>query len=114
MKQPRGDNPAHPTMQVTGCVERGVIAGSFVLTQVDGSGSGDPVGTGPNKVPEPNLQTPQGWPATAMRTTRQPRPTLRSLNRGSDLGKFVGKRVAVTGGSRAIAIKQASAPGHLG
>src|SRR5215213_3329113 len=31
--EPRHDNAAHPTMRVTGCIEPGVIAGTFMLTQ---------------------------------------------------------------------------------
>jgi len=42
--QERSDNAAHPTTHLTGCVERGVIPGSFMLTQVHiadtGAGSG--------------------------------------------------------------------------
>ena len=100
VKQPRSDNPAHPTMQVTGCIERGVIGGSFVLTQVDGSGSGAPVGTGPNEVPEAE-QICRNAPGVAGNGDAHNTPaatyTLRSLDRGSDLGKFVGNRVAVAG-----------------
>src|SRR4051794_10822255 len=33
--EPRRDNAAHPTLHVTGCIEPGVIAGTFMLTQVD-------------------------------------------------------------------------------
>ena len=33
VKQPRSDNPAHPTMQVTGCVERNVDALLFCARQ---------------------------------------------------------------------------------
>src|SRR5215218_4136086 len=37
--EPRRDNAAHPTMHVTGCIEPGVIAGTFMLTQVDVGGT---------------------------------------------------------------------------
>src|SRR5829696_6330921 len=39
---------AHPTMRLTGCIERGVIPGSFMLTQVDVPGSD---GTGASTIP---------------------------------------------------------------
>jgi hypothetical protein len=100
-KEPRNDNAAHPTMHVTGCIERGVIPGSFMLTQVDVAGTDAAAGT----------TTPGGSPGTSgqaddramagERVDAHAAPaqtyTLRSLERGTDLDKYIGKRVAVTG-----------------
>ena len=99
--QERSDNAAHPTMHLTGCVERGVIPGTFMLTQVHMADTGAAAeGTEPGRPPGTSGAT-SGRPMTAERPDAHAAPadryTLRSLERGSDLGKFVGKRVAITG-----------------
>jgi hypothetical protein len=98
---PRDDNAAHPTMHVTGCIERGTIAGSFVLTQVDvagtdaGAGSTIPGGSrGTSGQADDRAMAGERADAHAVPARTY---TLRSLERGSDLGQYVGKRVAVTG-----------------
>jgi hypothetical protein len=98
---PRDDNAAHPTMHITGCIERGVIAGSFVLTQVEvagtkaGAGSTVP-GESPGTRGHADDRAMAGERADAHAVPARTY-TLRSLERGSDLGQYIGKRVAVTG-----------------
>jgi hypothetical protein len=98
-QEPVGNDAAHPTLQLTGCVERGVIPGSFMLTQVrmadtaaQGTEPGRPPGTSGTSNDRPMTgERPDGHAVPADRCT------LRSLERGTDLGEFVGKRVAITG-----------------
>jgi hypothetical protein len=78
--EPRNDNAAHPAMNVTGCIERGVIPGSFMLTHVTVAGTD----AGAGKRADAHTAPAQTY-------------TLRSLERGTDLGSFVGKRVVVVG-----------------
>jgi hypothetical protein len=100
-QEPGGDNAAHPTLHLTGCVERGVIPGSFMLTQVNIAGTDAPArGTGPGRPPGTS-GTSNDRPMAGERPDAHAVPadryTLRSLERGTDLGEFVGKRVAITG-----------------
>ena len=91
--EPRRDNAAHPTMHITGCVEPGVIAGTFMLTQVDlagtdaGAGSTIPGGSrGTSGQADDRAMAGERADAhTAAAATY----TLRSLERGTDLRKFV-------------------------
>ena len=103
--EPRRDNAAHPTMHVTGCIEPGVIAGTFMLTQVDVGGTeasteGGAGSTSPGASPATNGQADDrampGERADA-HAAAAPTYTVRSLERGTDLRKYVGKRVAVIG-----------------
>ena len=94
-------NAAHPTMRLTGCIERGVIPGSFMLTQVDVAGTdGTAATTIPGGSPGTSGQADDRALAgnrtdTDMATAQT--YTLRSLEHGTDLGQFLGKRVTVTG-----------------
>jgi hypothetical protein len=94
-------NSAHPTMHLTGCVERGVIPGSFMLTQVRIMGT-DAAARATESVRPPGTSgTSNGRTTTGggpdAHDVPADRYTLRSLERGTDLGEFVGKRVAITG-----------------
>ena len=86
--EPRRDNAAHPTMHMTGCIEPGVIAGTFMLTQVDvagtdaGAGSGSPGTSG--QADEHALAGERADAHTAAAATY----TVRSLERGTDLRKY--------------------------
>jgi hypothetical protein len=96
---PRAD-AAHPTMHLTGCIERGVIPGSFMLTQVDVAGTDRAASTIPGGSPGTSGQADDRKLAgnrTDADITTTPTYTLRSLERGTDLGKYIGKRVTVTG-----------------
>jgi hypothetical protein len=100
-QEQRDENAAHPTMHLTGCVERGVIPGSFMLTQVrtaaTDAGTGNPVpGGSPGTSGQSDDRATAGGRSDAHAVPAD-RYTLRSLARGTDLGKFVGKRVAITG-----------------
>jgi hypothetical protein len=96
-----GDNAAHPTMHLTGCVERGVIPGSFMLTQVRVAGTDGVAGGTETGRPPGTSGTSDGRSMAGERPDAHAVPadryTLRSLERGTDLGEFVGKRVAITG-----------------
>lgn len=92
---------AHQTLHLIGCIERGVIPGSFMLTQVDVAGTdGAAASTIPGGSPGTSGQADDramaGNRTDADISTTQTY-TLRSLERGTDLGKYIGKRVAVTG-----------------
>jgi hypothetical protein len=96
----RAADTAHPTMRVTGCIERGVIPGSFMLTQVDVAGTDGAASTIPGGSPGTSGQADDRALAgnrTDADIATTPTYTLRSLERGTDLGKYIGKRVAVTG-----------------
>ena len=98
--EPRGDNAAHPTMHLTGCIEPGVIAGSFMLTQVDVIGTDAGAGsTSSNGSPGTSGRTDDRAMAGGRADAHAAAPTytVRSLERGTDLRKYVGKRVAVIG-----------------
>jgi hypothetical protein len=91
---------ARPTMHLTGCIERGVIPGSFMLTQVDVAGTDGAASTIPGGSPGTSGQADDRALAgnrTDADITTTPTYTLRSLERGTDLGKYIGKRVTVTG-----------------
>jgi hypothetical protein len=96
---PRAD-AARPTMHLTGCIERGVIPGSFMLTRVDVAGTDGAASTIPGGSPGTSGQADDRALAgnrTDADITTTPTYTLRSLERGTDLGKYIGKRVTVTG-----------------
>jgi hypothetical protein len=99
--EPRRDNSTHPTMHITGCIEPGVIAGTFMLTQVDvagtdaGAGSTIPGGS-PGTSGQADDRAMAGERADA-HTAPAVTYTVRSLERGTDLRKYVGQRVAVIG-----------------
>jgi hypothetical protein len=87
-------------MHLTGCIERGVIPGSFMLTQVDVAGTDGAASTIPGGSPGTSGQADDRALAgnrTDADITTTPTYTLRSLERGTDLGKYIGKRVTVTG-----------------
>jgi hypothetical protein len=87
-------------MHLTGCIERGVIPGSFMLTQVDVAGTDGAASTIPGGSPGTSGQADDRVLAgnrTDADIATTPTYTLRSLERGTDLGKYIGKRVAVTG-----------------
>src|SRR4051812_21509787 len=99
--EPRRDNAARPTMHITGCIEPGVIAGTFMLTQVEGAGTDADAGsTVPGGSPGASGQAHDpantGERADA-HTAAAATYTIRSLERGTDLDKYAGKRVAVIG-----------------
>jgi hypothetical protein len=81
-------NPtAEVRVNLTGCMERGTIPGSFVLTHASTEGTGQTEGaTG-------TAGTEGATAATGTVTTTY---TVRSED-GTDLGKYVGKRVALSG-----------------
>ena len=99
--QERGNNSAHPAVHLTGCVERGVIPGSFMLTQVRLVGTDAAAGGTEPARPPGTSGTSNGRATTGGRPDAHAvladRYTLRSLERGTDLGELVGKRVAITG-----------------
>jgi hypothetical protein len=81
------DPTAEMRVNLTGCMERGTIPGSFVLTHASTEGNGQTEGaTGTTGTEGATAET-----GTVTRTY-----TVRSED-GTDLGKYVGKRVALSG-----------------
>ena len=87
--QERGNNSADPAMHVTGCVERGLFREASCSRRCASWAQ-----TARHK------RTSNGRPTTGGRSDAHAvladRYTLRSLERGADLGEFVGKRMAIT------------------
>jgi len=90
----RGDAAADDLrVNLTGCMERGAIPGSFVLTHVSTAANGS-VGT--EGTTGTSGSTASGGHSAAVAGATGDTYTVMSGDR-SDLGKYVGKRVTVTG-----------------
>jgi hypothetical protein len=80
---PGGDAIQSADVSVTGCMERGAIPGSFVLTHASTESQGGSEGTSGTAAGGAGHAAGESYTVMA--------------GDGSDLGRFVGKRVAVTG-----------------